>query len=66
MLANSYTVALYAHVLVVVYLLGADLGRLLLARAGAAAGASSDTQLAAARTVSTLGSSRNNASVPFP
>ncbi len=56
MLANSYTVALYAHVLVVVYLLGADLGRLLLARAGAAAGASPDTQLAAARTVSTLGS----------
>ena len=56
MLANSYTVALYVHVLVVVYLLGADLGRLLLARAGAAAGASPDTQLAAARTVSTLGS----------
>lgn len=56
MLANSYTVALYAHVLVVVYLLGADLGRLLLARAGVAAGASPDTQLAAARTVSTLGS----------
>jgi hypothetical protein len=54
--ANTYTVALYAHVLIVVYLLGADLGRLLLARAGAAAGASPDTQLAAARTVSTLGS----------
>ncbi|MDH5254278.1 MAG: hypothetical protein OEW72_00040 [Gammaproteobacteria bacterium] len=56
MLPNPYTVALYAHVLVVVYLLGADLGRLLLARAGAAAGASPDTQLAAARTFSTLGS----------
>jgi len=55
-LANSYTVALYAHVLVVVYLLGADLGRLLIARAGAAASAAPDTQLAAARTVSTLGS----------
>lgn len=56
MLPYSYTVALYAHVLVVVYLLGADLGRLLLARAGAAVGASPDTQLAVARTVSTLGS----------
>jgi hypothetical protein len=36
-LANTCTLALCAHVLVVVYLLGADLGRLLLARAGAAA-----------------------------
>jgi len=55
-LADTYTLALYAHILVVVYLLGADLGRLLLARAGAAAGASPDTQLVAARTASTLGS----------
>jgi hypothetical protein len=51
----TYTVALYAHVLVVVYLLGADLGRLLLARAGALPGTSPETALAAARTVSTLG-----------
>jgi hypothetical protein len=52
----NYAISLYAHVLVVVYLLGADLGRLLLARSGAAAGTSPDTRLATARTVSTLGS----------
>lgn len=52
----NYTAALFGHVLVVVYLLGSDLGRLLLARAGAAAGSSADTRLAAARTVTVLGS----------
>lgn len=55
-MTTSYTISLYAHVIVVVYLLGADLGRLLLARAGMAGNAPADTLLTAARTIVNLGS----------
>ncbi|MEO8445262.1 MAG: hypothetical protein ABI567_09685 [Gammaproteobacteria bacterium] len=52
---NTYAISLYAHILVVVYLLGADLGRVYLARLGGAPGASPDARLLAARGVLFLG-----------
>lgn len=53
---DAYTVALLAHILVVVYLLGADLGRLYLGRLGAARDTAAPARLAAARGVVWLGS----------
>lgn len=53
---NTYPLALFAHILVVVYLLGADLGRLYLGRLGAAQGTPAPVRLAAARGVLSLGS----------
>jgi hypothetical protein len=52
---DAYTVALLAHILVVVYLLGADLGRLYLARLGAARDTAGQARLAAARGAVWLG-----------
>jgi hypothetical protein len=46
---NTYVAALFAHVVVVTYLLGADLGRLYLARLGAAPGVSPPARATAAR-----------------
>jgi hypothetical protein len=59
----TYNLARYAHVLVVVYLLGADLGRFYLARAGAAPAASAGARLLAARATLWLGSVTNAALV---
>lgn len=56
---TAYNFSLFAHVLVVVYLLGADLGRAYLARLGAAAGATEESQRLAARGVLWLGSATN-------
>lgn len=46
---NVYATALFAHVVVVTYLLGADLGRLYLARLGAAPAASAASRAIAVR-----------------
>ncbi|MEO8224085.1 MAG: hypothetical protein ABI661_04720 [Gammaproteobacteria bacterium] len=53
---NGYTIALYTHLLVVVYLLGADLGRLLLARTALAGNTPVAALQTVARTVTALGS----------
>jgi len=60
---DRYGLLLFAHVLVVVYLLGADLGRAWLARYGAGAGRTPGERLAAARGVAFLGSVTNTALV---
>jgi len=60
---NTDAVALFAHVIIVVYLLGADLGRAYLARIGAAPVASPEARLVAARAVLWLGSITNIALV---
>ncbi len=60
---TSYSVALFMHVLVVVYLLGADLGRAYLARLGSAAQATGESRQLAARGVLWLGSATNLALV---
>lgn len=52
----TYPLALLAHILVVVYLLGADLGRLYLARLGTARDTAAPARLAAARGAVWLGS----------
>ena len=56
---TSYSLALFLHVIVVVYLLGADLGRLYLARIGADGATPPDSRLLAARAVGWLGSVTN-------
>jgi hypothetical protein len=58
---DRYAIALYAHVLVVVYLLGADVGRLYLARAGSRTDAAVPSRLTAARGALWLGSVTNAA-----
>ena len=60
---NSYTVALFAHILIVVYWLGADLGRVYLARIGAAPVAAPAARVLAARAVLWLGTVINAALV---
>lgn len=55
----EYSLALFAHVLVVVYLLGADLGRLYLVRVGTAKGIGPEPLRLAARGVLWLGSATN-------
>ena len=60
---EAYPVALFAHVLVVVYLLGADLGRVYLARRGAAANIAEEARSLAAGGVAWLGSATNFALV---
>jgi hypothetical protein len=60
---DGYSLALFAHVVVVVYLLGADLGRAWLARAGGAPGAGSGERLIAARVALGLGTVTNAALV---
>ncbi len=52
---NGYTLSLYAHLLIFVYLLGTDLGRWYLARAGAAPALSRKERVLAARGVLALG-----------
>ena len=52
---NGYALSRYAHVLVVVYLLGTDLGRWYFARAGATPSLSHKTRAFAARGVLALG-----------
>ena len=47
----SYSLALYGHLLLVVYLLGADIGRLYLARAGAAPATAQSARILAVRGV---------------
>lgn len=56
---SDYHLALFAHVLVVVYLLGADLGRLYLARLGATGNIAPEPLRLAARGVLWLGSATN-------
>lgn len=58
---NIYGIALFCHVIVVVYLLGADLGRVYLARSGAAAGMAAPARALAARVTLGLGSVTNAA-----
>ncbi len=52
---NGYTLSLYAHLLVFVYLLGTDLGRWYLARAGAAPALSRKARALSVRGVLALG-----------
>lgn len=52
---NGYTLSLYAHLLVFVYLLGTDLGRWYLARAGATLTLPRETRVLAVRGVLALG-----------
>jgi hypothetical protein len=59
----EYSLALFAHVLVVVYLLGADLGRLYLARVGTAENIGLESLQLAARGVLWLSSATNLALV---
>jgi hypothetical protein len=59
----SYELALFAHILVVVLLLGVDPGRLYLARVGAATATAPAARLAAARAVLWLGTLGNAALV---
>nr|MDJ0929312.1 hypothetical protein [Gammaproteobacteria bacterium] len=56
---NSYSLALFLHVIVVVYLLGTDLGRLYLARVGADGVTAPESRLMAARACGWLGSMTN-------
>jgi len=58
---DSYPLALFAHIIVVVYLLGADLGRACVAGLGAGATASAQARLLAARATLWLGSVTNAA-----
>ena len=60
---TAYSFALFAHILVVVYLLGADLGRVYLARLGAFGNLGGDALQLAARGVLWLGSATNLALV---
>jgi uncharacterized membrane protein len=60
---TPYAFALFAHILVVVYLLGADIGRVYLARLGASADSSDAAVQLAARGVLWLGSATNLALV---
>lgn len=58
---NLYGTALFCHVIVVVYLLGADLGRAYLARSGTVADAAAPARALAARATLWLGSVTNAA-----
>lgn len=60
---DTYTTALFAHIIVVAYLLGADLGRIYLAYVGAAPGTAPSARLTAARGVLWLGSVTSTALV---
>jgi hypothetical protein len=55
----DYSLALFAHVLIVIYLLGADLGRLYLVRLGAAGNVGPESRRLAAKGVLWVGSVTN-------